>query len=89
VSRSTHSATRRRQGIQIKNLSGHYTIVVITLAPSYATATAVIRDQRRVAPYKSGERLGKTISGTEHSRILLHRLGNTERFIVWRVSPVR
>jgi hypothetical protein len=83
------AATRRRQGIQIKNLSGHHAIVAITLAPSYATATAVIRDRRRVAPYKSGQRLGKTISGTEHSRILLHRLGNTARFIVWRVSPIQ
>ena len=83
------AATRRRQGIQIKNLSGHHTIISITLAPSYATATAVIRDQRRVAPYKSGRRLGKAISGTEHSRVQLHRLANTQRFIVWRVSPVQ
>ena len=83
------AATRRRQGIQIKNLSGHYTIISITLAPSYATATAVIRDQRRVAPYKSGRRLGKAISGTEHARIQLHRLANTQRFVVWRVSPVQ
>ena len=83
------AATRRRQGIQIKNLSGHHTIISITLAPSYATATAVIRDQRRVAPYKSGRRLGKAISGTEQSRVQLHRLANTQRFIVWRVSPVQ
>lgn len=83
------ATTRRRQGIQIKNLSGHHTVVSIALAPSYATATAVIRDQRRVAPYKSGHRLGKAIFGTEHSRIQLHRLANTQRFVVWRVSPIQ
>jgi hypothetical protein len=83
------AATRRKQGIQIKNLSGHHTIVSITLAPSYATATAVIRDRRRVAPYKAGHRLGKAISGAEHSRIQLRRLGNTRRFVVWRISPIQ
>jgi hypothetical protein len=83
------AATRRKQGIQIKNLSGSYTITGITLAPSYATATAVVRSHQRVVPYKSGRRLGKEISATDHARIQLHRLGNTERFIVWRVSTIQ
>lgn len=83
------AATRRQQGIQIKNLSGRQRVVSITLAPSYATATAVIRDHRKVAPYKSGHRLGRAIVGDEHSRLELHRLGNTKRFVVWRVSPIQ
>ena len=83
------AATRRKQGIQIKNLSGGYTITSITLAPSYATATAVVRSHQRVAPYKSGRRLGKAISASDHARIQLHRLANTQRFIVWRVSTVQ
>jgi hypothetical protein len=83
------AATRRKQGIQIKNLSGHYTIVSISLAPSYSTATAVVRDTRRVAPFRNGHRLGKAIVGTDHSRVQLHRVGNTHRFIVWSVSPIR
>jgi len=83
------AAMRRRQGIQIKNLSGDHTVASISLAPSYTTATAVIRDQRRVAPYEAGHQLGKTISGSEHSRIHLHRLANTQRFVVWRVSPIQ
>jgi hypothetical protein len=83
------ASTRRRQGIQIKNLSGHYTIVSITLAPSYTTATAVVRDTRRVAPFKGGHRLGKAIVGTDHSRVQLRRAGNSQRFIVWSVSPIR
>jgi hypothetical protein len=83
------AAARRMQGIRIKNLSGNYTITSITLAPSYAIATAVVSSHQRVAPYKSGRRLGKTISASDHARIQLHRLANTQRFIVWRVSTVQ
>ena len=42
---------------------GGYTVVSITLAPSYATATAVIRSHQRVAPYESGHRLGRSDLG--------------------------
>jgi hypothetical protein len=83
------AATRRKQGIQIKNLSGGYTVTSITLAPSYATATAVVRSHQRVAPYKAGRRLGKAISASDHARIQLHRLTNTQRFVVWRLTPVQ
>jgi hypothetical protein len=83
------AATRRKQGIQIRNLSGGYTITSITLAPSYATATAVVRSHQRVAPYKSGHRLGKAISASDYARIQLQRLANTQRFIVWRVSTIQ
>jgi hypothetical protein len=83
------AATRRKQGIRIKNLAGGYTISSIELAPSYATATAVIRSHQRVAPYKSGHRLGKAISASDHARIQLHRLGDTKRFVVWRVVTTK
>lgn len=82
------AATRRSQGIRIKNLSGHYTILSISLAPSYATATVLVRDTRRTVPFKAGHRLGKAIVGTDRSRVHLHRIGSTRRFIVWSVSPV-
>ena len=83
------AATRRKQGIQIKNLAGDYTVSAITLAPSYTTATATVRSHQRVAPYKAGHRLGKAIVGTDHAFVRLHRLGNTLRFVVWRVSPIQ
>ena len=83
------AAARRTQGIRIKNLSGNYTITSITLAPSYATATAVVSSHQRVAPYKNGRRLGKTISASDHARIQLHRLHNTQRFVVWRLTPIQ
>ena len=65
---------------------GSYTITAITLDPSYATATAVVRSQQRVAPYEVRAPLGKQISLPSTLASELHRLGNTERFIVWRVS---
>ena len=83
------AASRRRQGIQIKNLRGHSKIISIELAPSYTNATAEIRDTRSVAPYKAGKRLGRAIAGTDHSRVQLRRVGSTTRFIVWSVSPIR
>jgi hypothetical protein len=83
------AAARRKQGIQIKNLSGSYSITAITLAPSYATATAVVRTHQRVAPYEAGHRLGKALSASDHARIQLHRLGNTQRFTVWQLAPIQ
>jgi hypothetical protein len=83
------AATRRRQGIQIRNLSGGYTITSITLAPTYAAATADVRSEQRVAPYKTGRRLGKAISENDHARIELHRLADTRRFVVWRLTPIQ
>ena len=83
------ATARRKQGIQIKNLSGNYTIASITLAPSYASATAVVRSHQSVAPYKSGRRLGKAISATDHASIELHRLAKTPRFVVWRLTPIQ
>ena len=83
------AASRRHQGIQIKNLRGHSEILSIELAPSYTNATAEIRDTRSVAPYKAGKPLGRAIVGTDHSRVQLRRVGSTTRFIVWSVSPTR
>lgn len=83
------AATRRQQGIQIKNLSGQYTIVLITLAPSFATATALIKSHQRVAPYKAGHRLGRAIVANVHAHVQLRRLSNAMRFVVWNVSTTR
>lgn len=83
------AVARRRQGIQIKSLRGRSTIISIELSPSYTNATALVRDKRTVAPYKGGQRLGRAIVGTDHSRVQLRRVDNTEKFIVWSVVPIR
>ena len=83
------AATRRKQGIQIKNLVDSYTLSAITLDASYTSATAVVRSHQRVAPFEHGHRLGRAIVANDHARFELHRLANTDRFVVWRLTPIR
>jgi hypothetical protein len=80
---------RTKQGITIHSQSGHYTIQRIRLDPSNARATARVHDQRRVVPYRAGKRLGRAVVVDERAQIELRRLGNTMRFVVWRISPAR
>lgn len=82
------AASRRQQSIRIKNLSDTYAITAITLAPSYAAATAIVRSHQRVAPYRSGRRLGKAISENDRARVELRRVGDSGRFVVWRLTSI-
>ena len=81
--------TRRKQGIQIKNLSGGYSVTAISLASSYATATAVVKSHQRVVPYKAGQRVGKAIFASDHARIQLRRVDDTGRFVVSSVATTQ
>lgn len=83
------AAARRGRGLRIRSQPGHYTILSVQLDPSYARATALVRDRREVVPYRDSKRLGRAIKVDDHARIELRRLGNSSRFVVWRVSPVR
>lgn len=83
------AATRRGRGLRIRSQPGQYTILSVQLDPSYARATALVRDRREVVPYRNRKRLGRSIKVDDHARIELRRLGNSARFVVWRVSPVR
>ena len=83
------AATRQQRGIRVRSQPGHYTIVSVQLDPSYTRATGVVRDERRVFPYETGQRLGRSIAVDDHARIELRRLGETSRFVVWRVRPLR
>jgi hypothetical protein len=83
------AAARRGRGLRIRSQPGHYTILNVQLDPSYARATALVRDRREVVPYRDSKRLGRAIKVDDHARIELRRLGNSSRFVVWRVSPVR
>lgn len=83
------AADRRKEGIRIRSLGGQYRLLRLTLDPSYTRAVAIVRDRRAVVPYRAGRRLGRAIKGDERARIELRRLGRTNRFVVWRVSPVR
>lgn len=83
------AADRRQEGLRIRSLPGRYRIVQLQLDPSYTRATAVVHDERRVVPYRNGRELGRTIAVNDRAEIELHRLGESLRFVVWRVTPVR
>ncbi len=86
----TAAANRRRRGIRVRMLSDSYRILSVQLDPSFATATAVARGLQRVQPYgHDGHPSGHAVSLDEKARIELHRLGKTNRFVVWRVTLVR
>lgn len=83
------AAQRRRQGIQIKHLSGRLEILSVRLDPSYLSATAVVRAHDRVRPYRSGRPLGKSIQSNERARVVLRRVGREPAFVVWRLVLLR
>ncbi len=85
----TSAAARQRRGIRIRSGPGRYTIVSVRLDPSYTRATALVRNQGRVFPYRGGKRLGRAISVDDRARVELRRVDETMQFVVWRVSPVR
>jgi len=77
---------RRSQGIRIRPLVDHVDVLDVQISPSYASATATVRDTGVVAPYRDGRRLGRTIRLDERARVELRRIGDALRFVVWRVS---
>ena len=79
-------AQRRKQGIRVRTLSERFTVVGVALDPTYSSATVVIRDVQRVAPYKNGKRLGHAINLDERAHLLLRRQGQAARFVVWKVT---
>lgn len=84
------AAGRRRRGIHVKVVSDGFRIVTVTLDPSFTRATAVVVDPQRVRPYGSdGKPLGKAVALSEKSRFLLHRLGDSEQFVVWQVAAAQ
>ena len=81
------AADRKRRGIRVRLLSDRFQVVSITLDPSYTEATAIARGRQRVRPYRlNGKPAGRSVELNEKARILLRRLGSTNRFVVWRVE---
>jgi hypothetical protein len=80
-------AQRRKAGVRVRVLSEHFRILGVRLDPSYATATATVLDNERVQPtYPNGRPRGKPSASHEHVHLELHRVGDTERFLVWKVE---
>jgi hypothetical protein len=84
------AAGRRRRGIHVKVISDGFRIDSVRLDPSFTRATAIVVDPQRVRPYGSdGKPLGRSVSLSEKSRFELHRLGSSDRFVVWQVSTAQ
>jgi hypothetical protein len=80
------AAQRRAAGVRVRVLSEHFRITGVQLDPSYMTATATVVDDERVQPsYPNGRPRGNATNLREHVRLYLRRVGNGERFIVWKV----
>jgi hypothetical protein len=80
------AAQRRRRGIRVKLISERFRIVDLSLDPSFATATATVVSDQRVQPHgRGGKPLGKPVRLRERARLELRRIGDSERFVVWRV----
>lgn len=82
-------AQRRKAGVRVRVLSEHFRILAVQLDPSYTTATATVLDSERVQQtLPNGQPRGKPSAATEHVHLELRRVGETERFLVWKVALV-
>lgn len=66
-----------------------FRILSLKLDPSYARATAVVRDRQTGALYENGKRMPRPVRLNERARIELHRVGTSTRFVVWKVALIR
>lgn len=80
-------AQRQKQGVTVRMLSDKFRVLSVQLDPSYTTATATVLDVQRVQPsYDHGHTRGKVSAFHDRARLELHRVGDTLRFVVWKVA---
>lgn len=85
----TSAAQRGKRGIQVRTLADRLQIVSLTLDPSYTRATAIVRSRQRVRPYRNNDALGQSVKLDEKGRFELHRVGRSQRFVVWQVVGLK
>lgn len=81
------AAQRQAQGVSVRILSEKFSVTAIQLDPSYTTASVTVLNTQRVLP-SYGHRQGSPSTSHEHVRLVLHRVGDADRFVVWQVVPV-
>jgi hypothetical protein len=86
VALRTAAASRQRQHLQIRGISPHLDVLSIALAPSYAEATATVKETGELREYSKGKPTGKPSRVNEKYRLNLHRAGSVLRFVVWKVE---
>jgi len=79
------AAERRAQKITVRILSETFRVLSVRLEPSYTTATAGVRNIQRLRVSRDGKSSAPS-TVREHVRLTLHRIGNTYRFVVWKVA---
>lgn len=82
------AAQRRAQHVTVRIISEDFRVLSVELDPSYTTATATVLNTQRVQPIYGG-RPGARSTSREHVRLELRRIGDTERFVVWKVALLR
>lgn len=82
-------AERRHQNLRVRTLSEHFRVEGVQVEPTYTTATATLLYAERVQQYRDGHAAGKPSTTREHIRLLLHRIGNSDRFVVWKVTLIK
>jgi hypothetical protein len=82
----TAAQNRRNRGVRVRMLKGGREIRSVQLEPSYTRATAIVIDRQRVQPSRrNGRPIGRVVVLNERARYELRRIGQSNRFVVWRV----
>jgi hypothetical protein len=77
---------RKERGVRVRVLASRREVRSLRLDPSYVTATAIVVDRQRVQPSRrNGRPLGHEVRLNERARYELRRVGESDRFVVWRV----
>jgi hypothetical protein len=79
------AAERRAQKIKVRILSETFRVLSVRLDPSYTSATVGVRNVQRLQVGRGGKP-GAPSTVHEHVRLTLHRVGNSYRFVVWKVA---
>lgn len=89
---SLRAAAKNRQsrGIRVRILKSRRQVITLRMDPSYTRATAVVLDRQRVQPSQpNGHPIGRPVVLNERARYELRRVGESDRFVVWRVVLLR
>jgi hypothetical protein len=79
------AAERRAQKIKVRILSETFRPLTVRLDPSYTSATVGVSNIQRLLISRDGKSNAPS-TVHEHVRLTLHRVGNSYRFVVWKVA---
>ena len=84
------AAQREKQRVRVRMLHQTFQVASIRLNAQRTIATSVVRWDQTVAPsHLDGVRMGRAITGDEHASVVLHRIGSSRSFVVWKVDLIK